>query len=205
VENIPVLAKEGAILPLSADNKNNVGNPEKMEVWVYEGTGAYSLYEDGLDEQNQNVLFTDFKSEYSETENGSVQVLTISTEGDKAVIPQNRELKVRFKSVANGTVRLFINEEEAVIAKRLIDCVEVVLPFDADNTYRIEVTYPTVTRLGKWLQRACRVLTESQGINGNKEYAYRMLLQATAEEQYAQMIDGLPVDMATKLRLKEIL
>ena len=68
-----------------------------------------------------------------------------------------------------------------------------------------EVTYPTVTRLGKWLQRACRVLTEAQGINANKDYAYRMLLQVTTEEEYAQMIDGLPVDMATKLRLKEIL
>ena len=134
-----------------------------------------------------------------------MQVLTISTEGDKAIIPQNREMKVRFKSVVNGTVRLFINDEEVPATKRLTDCVEVILPFDGDNTYRIEVTYPTVTRLGKWLQRACRVLTEAQGINGNKDYAYRMLLQVTTEEEYAQMIDGLPVDMATKLRLKEIL
>ena len=82
---------------------------------------------------------------------------------------------------------------------------EVVLPFAVENVYRIELTYPKVERLGKWLQRACKVLTESQGINGNKSYAYKMLKQATTEEEYAQMIDGLPVDMATKLRLKETL
>jgi hypothetical protein len=69
----------------------------------------------------------------------------------------------------------------------------------------VEVTYPAQNRLQKWLARAQKVLTEAQGVNNNKEYAYRMLLQATTEEHYAQMIDSLPVDMATKLRLKEIL
>ncbi|MBO5736222.1 MAG: alpha-xylosidase [Clostridia bacterium] len=205
MESIPVLAKEGAILPLSMDNDNAVRNPEKMEVWVYEGTGEYSLYEDGLDTQNTNVLFTDFKAEYSETEGACTQSLTISTEGDVGVIPQNRELKVRFKSVRNGAVRLFINEEEMTCTKRLTDCVEVVLPFNGENTYRVEVTYPKTTRLQQWLQRAGKVLTEAQGINGNKDYAYKALLQVASEAEYAQMIEALPLDMATKLRLKEVL
>lgn len=205
LESIPVLAKEGAIIPLSADNANTVYNPQNLDVWVYEGTGEYSLYEDGLDWQNPNVLFTDFKSEFTETEGACTQALTISTEGDKEVISQNRQLKVCFKSVKNGTIRLFIDEVEMTCTKRLSDCVEVILPFEADKTYRVEVTYPAQNRLQKWLARAQKVLTEAQGVNNNKEYAYRMLLQATTEEHYAQMIDSLPVDMATKLRLKEIL
>ena len=172
---------------------------------MHEGTGEYSLYEDGLDWQNPNVLFTDFKSEFTETEGACTQALTISTEGDKEVISQNRQLKVCFKSVKNGTIRLFIDEVEMTCTKRLSDCVEVILPFEADKTYRVEVTYPAQNRLQKWLARAQKVLTEAQGVNNNKEYAYRMLLQATTEEHYAQMIDSLPVDMATKLRLKEIL
>ncbi|MBR2321938.1 MAG: alpha-xylosidase [Clostridia bacterium] len=205
LESIPVLAKEGAIIPLSADNTNTVYNPQNLDVWVYEGTGSYSLYEDGLDWQNSNVLFTDFKSEFSETEGACTQTLTISTEGNKEIISQNRQVKVCFKSVKNGTVRLFIDEVEMTCTKRLSDCVEVILPFEADKTYRVEVTYPAQNRLQKWLARAQKVLTEAQGVNNNKEYAYRMLLQATTEEHYAQMIDSLPVDMATKLRLKEIL
>ena len=205
LESIPVLAKEGAIIPLSADNANTVYNPQNLDVWVHEGTGEYSLYEDGLDWQNPNVLFTDFKSEFTETEGACTQALTISTEGDKEVISQNRQLKVCFKSVKNGTIRLFIDEVDMTCTKRLSDCVEVILPFEADKTYRVEVTYPAQNRLQKWLARAQKVLTEAQGVNNNKEYAYRMLLQATTEEHYAQMIDSLPVDMATKLRLKEIL
>jgi hypothetical protein len=205
IESIPVLAKEGGILPLSLDNDNAVQNPEKMAVWVYEGTGEYSLYEDGLKEENTNVLFTDFKTEYTETEGACTQVLYISTRGDTAIIPQNRQLKICFKSVKQGAVRLFINEEEVECAKRLTDCVEVILPFNGMNNYRIELTYPNATRLQKWLQRATKVLAEAQGVNGNKELAYQTLLQATTEAEYAQAIDGLPVDMATKLRLKETL
>ena len=205
VENIPVLAKEGAIIPLSMDNANTVYNPQKLEVWAYEGTGEYTMYEDGLDGQNPNVLFTVFKSEYSEMEGACTQVLTISTEGDPTIIPENREVKVRFKSVENGQVRVFVNGEETETKKRLTDCVEVVIPFEADKTYRVEVVYPSTTRLEKWLKRACKVLAEAQGINGNKDSAYKTLKAVTSEEEYAKVIDTLPVDMATKQRLKEIL
>lgn len=204
LESIPVLAKEGAILPLSADISNTVYNPERMEVWAYEGTNAYTLYEDGLDAENPNVLFTHFVSEFIETEGACTQSLTISSEGDKDVIPQTRSIKVCFKSIENGDVRLFVDGEEAPCVKRLSDCVEVILPFDADKTYRIEVTYAVRTRLEKWQARARKVLTEAQGINPNKEYAYRVLMQAATEEEYAQAIEGLPVDMATKLRLREL-
>ena len=205
VESIPVLAKEGAIIPLSMDNANTVCNPQKLEVWAYEGTGEYTMYEDGLDGQNPNVLFTVFKSEYSEMEGACTQVLTISTEGDPTIIPENREVKVRFKSVENGQVRVFVNGEETETKKRLTDCVEVVIPFEADKTYRVEVVYPSATRLEKWLKRACKVLAEAQGINGNKDSAYKTLKAVTSEEEYAKVIDTLPVDMATKQRLKEIL
>ena len=205
LESIPVLAKEGAILPLSADNRNTVYNPEKMEVWVYEGTSVYTLYEDGLDWQSASVLFTEFKSEYTETNGAGTQSFIIFTHGEKTVIPQNREMKVCFKNVKNGKVRLFIDGVEMTCMKRLTDCVEVVIPFDAEKTYRIEVTYPVQTRLQKWLDRAQKVLTEAQGLNPNKKYAYDVLKQVASEEEYAQMVDALPLDMATKLRLKEIL
>ena len=134
-----------------------------------------------------------------------MQSLTISTEGDKEIIPQNREMKVRFKSVKNGKVRVFVDGEETECKKRLTDCVEVIIPFDAEKKYRVEVTYTLQTRLEKWLERAQKVLTEAQGMNVNKVNSYFALQQVSTEEEYVQMIDGLPVEMLTKLRLKEIL
>ena len=49
LEQIPVLAKAGAILPLAGDEDENVGtgNPEKMEIRVFPGAdGQFDLYED---------------------------------------------------------------------------------------------------------------------------------------------------------------
>lgn len=46
LDSIPVLAKAGAILPISADQGNMCDNPTNLEVWAYEGDGEYSLYED---------------------------------------------------------------------------------------------------------------------------------------------------------------
>ncbi len=205
LKSIPVLAKAGAIIPLSADNKNEVRNPEKLEVWAYEGTGAYSLYEDGLDDVNTAVLFTEFKSEYTEMDGTGTQSLNIFAHGDPKIIPQNRTLKVCFKSVPDGQVRLLVDGQETAAVKRLSDCVEVLLPFDAPKTYRIEVSYPALTRLQYLRNRAQKVLTEAQGINVNKEYSWKLLIQAPTEEDFFQTIETLPVDMATKLRLKEVL
>lgn len=205
LKSIPVLAKAGAILPLSADQKNEVRNPEKLEVWAYEGTGVYSLYEDGLDDINTAVLFTEFKSEYTEINGTGTQSLIVFAHGDASVIPQNRTLKVCFKSVEDGRVRLFIDGQEMQAIKRLSDCVEVILPFDAAKTYRIEVSYPALTRLQYLQNRAKKVLTEAQGVNANKEYSFRVLAQVNTEEEFAQTIEALPLDMATKLRLKEVL
>jgi len=204
LDSIPVLAKAGAILPLSADNKNDVRNPEKMDVWVYEGTGVYTLYEDGLDDLQQTVLFTEFKSEFTQMHGACTQSLIIFTHGEASVIPQNREMKVYFKNVKNGNLRFIVDGEAQTYQTRLSDCVEVKFAFDPKKTYRIELTYPERTRLEKWLERAKRVLTEAQGANINKEQAWHILLQARTEEEYLATLDNLPVDLATKLRLKEI-
>lgn len=43
----PVLAKEGAIIPLAANNKtNDCSNPLKMKIKIYRGNNEFDLYED---------------------------------------------------------------------------------------------------------------------------------------------------------------
>jgi hypothetical protein len=151
------------------------------------------------------VLLTEFKSEYTETNGAGTQSLIIFAHGDASVIPQNREMKLCFKSVEDGYERVFVEGQEVQAVKRLSDCVEVLLPFDSTKTYRVEVSYPAKTRLQRLQEHAKRVLTDVQGINANKEYSWRVLAQLTTEEEFILTVDALPVDMATKLRLKEVL
>lgn len=46
LEEMPVLAKEGAVIPLSLDEGNSIRNPEKLKLKVYRGNNTFTLYED---------------------------------------------------------------------------------------------------------------------------------------------------------------
>ena len=104
-----------------------------------------------------------------------------------------------------GDVRLFIDGEEMTFTKRLSDCVEVLLPFEADKTYRLEVSYPVKKRLQRWQEHAKKVLTEAQGSNMHKRASWDILSGVTTEEEFIETVETLPVDMAAKLRIKEVL
>ena len=205
LESIPVLAKRGAILPLSLDNLNSVGNPVNLEVAVFEGTGNYSLYEDGLEEGRYPVMMTDFTSEFVETNGVCTQSLQISTRGDGSVIPQNRVMKISFRNVRDGRVKLFVDGEETPCKIRLSEFVEAYFPFDASKTYRVEVLYPGKTPMEKLIARAKRILTEIQAGNYAKELVWKAVKETTTPEEYAAAVDNSSLDLGAKLRLKETL
>ena len=206
LDSIPVFAKAGAIIPLSLDNKNAVKNPEKMEIWAFEGTNVYSLYEDGLDEQKYSALLTEFKSEFLEVNGACTQSLAIFTHGDGTVIPENREMRVLFKNVEKGRVRFFIDGmEEETYTTRLSDCLEVRFAFDPTKTYRIEVIYEAKTRLEKWIAHVTKVLTTAAGENTKKLAAWKTLSAVQTEEEFVAALEGVDVDYTTKLRLYESL
>ena len=205
MDSIPVLAKWGGILPLSLDNQNEVKNPTKLEISVFEGTGAYSLYEDGLEEGNANQLFTDFYSEFVETEGVCTQSLTISARGDGSVIPRNRVLKIAFRNVKNGTIRVFVDGVEVQSSKRLSECLEVELPYAPVYTYQIIATYPSKTSYQRLLERACRVLTECEGANLEKERVWRLLSQTSTVEEFVYIVGSSRLEPIIKQKLQETL
>ncbi len=102
LDSIPVLAKEGTVLPLSQDRGNSTKNPEQLEVRVFVGNGTYSLYEDSATEDNTltspiSAAFTDFRVE---SEPGCCRV-SVSTRGDRSVLPENRSLRLVFPNIVS--------------------------------------------------------------------------------------------------------
>ena len=65
LESIPVLAKEGAIIPLATnDRSNDWSNPKDMTVRIYRGTNTFELYEDDGESnefKNGNYAITRFR------------------------------------------------------------------------------------------------------------------------------------------------
>lgn len=97
LDTIPVLAKEGAIIPLSADKGNKTDNPENIEIWAYSGSGSFALIEDNSKtDYDAHKAITKLKMEYADNK------LTFTIEkaqGDLSVIPQKRNYKVVVKDL----------------------------------------------------------------------------------------------------------
>lgn len=95
---IPVLAKAGAVIPLSADSGNDSSNPRKLEVWVFKGNHEFVMYEDnGKTDFAEHTAKTIFKNTFDEKTNTAR--LTIEVEGDLSVVPENRQYQICFKDM----------------------------------------------------------------------------------------------------------
>lgn len=99
MDSIPVLAKEGAVIPFSSVNGNSTDNPDTLELWIYSGNNSFSLYEDNdkVDFENHSckTRFTVCYDEDAKKLDFSIDKPT----GDTTVIPQNRTFKLIFKDL----------------------------------------------------------------------------------------------------------
>ena len=111
---IPVLAKAGAVIPLSADGGNKTDNPEKLEVWVFKGNNTFTMLEDnGKTNYEEHTAKTVFENSYDEQ--SDTITLKIRVEGDLSVIPKNRQYEIVFRDVDAESVTREFSEGEIVI------------------------------------------------------------------------------------------
>ncbi|MBQ7961866.1 MAG: DUF5110 domain-containing protein [Clostridia bacterium] len=100
ISSIPVLAKEGAIIPLAVnDRTNDWKNPEDMEILIYRGKGTFTLYEDDGETMNyRNGAFAETR--FDVEEDGNDMIFTINpAEGDSSVIPAERNYTLSFRDI----------------------------------------------------------------------------------------------------------
>ena len=103
IEEQAVLARPGAIVPLSKDagGDNSVENPRQIDLYVFPGdNGSYELYEDsgdGYDYQNGKCAFTKFEFAWGETAN-----LSVEARGALSLIPAERSYTLHFRGFAKG-------------------------------------------------------------------------------------------------------
>jgi len=113
LDTIPVLAKEGAIIPFSADSGNKTDNPESLEIWAFSGDSEFSLIEDNsASSYNKHKAVTKFIMKYTDNK----LTFTISkAEGDLSVIPQKRNYKVIVKDLSSDGEPIVMNFNNADI------------------------------------------------------------------------------------------
>lgn len=135
ISTIPVLAREGAIIPLSADGGNACGNPESFEIWAFTGCGSFSLVEDnGKTDFDSHKAVTEFEIAY----NGSKLTFTVGrVQGDLSVIPQKRNYRIIIKDAVKDGKQLVFEipnadtSQEYTISAENVERVQKEQPFDA--------------------------------------------------------------------------
>lgn len=132
IESIPVLAKEGAIIPLSDEClKNDYSNPTDMTIKIFRGNNDFELYED--DGETNEYMDGNFAiTSFSVREFGKdVTFCVAPAKGKCSVIPKKRNYTFAFEDIAscdcvevlvNGkAVKAEINEIDSRTFIRLTD------------------------------------------------------------------------------------
>ncbi|MCQ2470845.1 MAG: DUF5110 domain-containing protein [Clostridia bacterium] len=98
MESIPVLAKEGAIIPLSADGEtNDISLPSQMEILVFNGNNSFEMYED--DGETNNYLDGEFAfTTFTVSDDGKDLTFTIKIDDDKKILPY-RSYVLSFRNI----------------------------------------------------------------------------------------------------------
>ncbi len=111
IESIPVLAKEGAIIPLSDNDKtNDWKNPKDMTLRIFRGTNTFELYEDDGESneyKNGNFAITKFKVREAVRD---VNFEIKPAEGNCATLPTRRNYTLVFEDITSA-------EEISVMSK----------------------------------------------------------------------------------------
>ncbi len=100
---IPVLAKEGAIIPMytSADS-NSTANPDSLEILITRGNNSFALYEDDGETLNyKNGCCCETVFNINTTANDIVFVIN-KANGDRQVIPDERSYILNFSDIKSA-------------------------------------------------------------------------------------------------------
>ncbi len=125
IDSIPVLAKDGAIIPLTEEisPKEASKNPEQITIRMFSGAdGTFTLYEDGNDT-------TDYEKDICVKTNISLnwakrEINIQKPKGDLSLIPQKRQWTIELVGVANNIdyekVNVWANGKQLAIANDTI-------------------------------------------------------------------------------------
>jgi alpha-glucosidase (family GH31 glycosyl hydrolase) len=206
MESIPVLIKEGGILPLSVQKDNSVFNPLIMEIDVYAGSNKFILYEDGAEKNVDGELFTHFETRSCQDGSFIKQMLEITTEGKWTVVGKKRKFLIRFKDIEDGEISVFVDNKEIDCPEVLTGCVAIDLDIEANKKYTVSVVYKAKTQMERVFDYALKVLICGRDETLKKGALWMEIIKATTIEEYIQIIDKTTlVNSSIKERLKEII
>ncbi|MCI9504741.1 MAG: alpha-xylosidase [Clostridia bacterium] len=199
LENIPVFARAGAVLPLDEELAGNgCPLPRTLRVKAFCGNGMFELYEDS----GKKCAVTTFVNAGKKGE----QALKIGIAGDAGVIPADRKLIVEFADAPYGAVSVTASGAPAAFRETVADRPTVVLEgLKAGTEYCVTLTYQEPTRLERIKENALHVLLQAEGSNADKETLHGKLAAVRSETAFVETVQKSELPQIVKDKLLETL
>jgi len=177
--SIPVLAREGTILPLANNEGNDTSNPSDITLLLYRGTNEFSMYEDdgiSLDYKQGKSAITKF--EIKENDN-KITFKINEVEGDISVTKHKRIYRIKFMDIisASGNIVNGKNVEEIKVEEDK----EIVITVLANENVTVELDNIVVKTNPKKRESALDILTKFQAKNLWKIFLYYKIWRAKAQ------------------------
>ena len=204
LESMPVFAKAGAIVPMSADACNDTSNPERIKIRVFAGeSNCFIMYED--DGISYSYQEGDFALTEMNLEWGKTSVFTIDTQDEtKQIIPKNRKYRVEFIGVEDCEVTVESNGAALKFQKCYIDNVMTVEI--GSTAEKITVTLLTgILKENDTLHNIDDFLNEAGMEYILKEKLYHVLKSDISEGKKLAYIDYYVTDDNVRHALTELL
>ncbi|MBE6635918.1 MAG: alpha-xylosidase [Ruminococcaceae bacterium] len=214
LDSIPVLAKDGAVLPLGNDEGNSVSNPKSLEFLVFNGNNTYRLYED---DEKGVAAFTVVENNSAE---GKASV-RFHTEGNSSVLPENRSVTLTFKEVVMNTpmdvplnlpkkmqadVTVKKNGEPIEAKVEKYGTVKVTIEnVDYTAEYDVTVEYDVLPELTRVKRDVLMKLLVAEGAFTNRNNLYKNILKVESVADIAASIEISDMSPLEKQRLTEAL
>ena len=179
LDAIPVLAREGSIVPMYAQaHSNNLSLDQPMELHVWRGNGHYELYEDdGETKAFEDGSYVITPMEVRE-ENGKLTFTIGKPQGNTEMLPKGREVCVHFRDIVAG--KLSVNGVPAVSCVKGHLAVKTVL----DGTpIEILIEEPVAKKNQEKKEAMIALLTRVQGDNEEKAKWYVPALTDAAKRR----------------------
>ncbi|MBQ1786664.1 MAG: DUF5110 domain-containing protein, partial [Turicibacter sp.] len=113
LEEMPVFAKVGAIIPLAKHEDNSIENPAKMDILIFgKGQNSFNLYEDDGESREYEQGAYAITRFVVDAKGNDLTFKILPVAGDVSVLPTQREYCLKFRGVTkDADVSVKINDE----------------------------------------------------------------------------------------------
>ncbi len=202
--SMPVLAKAGAIIPLSADAGNRADPPKNLELWVYRGQGFFELHED-----EGNGTSKSYVSRFEIQEEEKIVFKAYTAKSGEGILPQKRNYKIIFKDLYDAkAVSVYIDD----ILKDSLEAGDINYgkkPFeidlnniDAGREFRIEILKYRVKENRTIDERKAEIFSLWQAGNIKKTLLYYPIKKEKDPVKIRRKIKFIPVPSYIRKALK---